>query len=245
MYVKNDALEGTKFGRWTVVSLAVFGTRKAWHCVCECGTERVVLNQTLKNGKSKSCGCLQKELLRERSITHGNCSKKYYNNFAEMMDRCFNPNNESYAYYGGAGITVLDDMNSYEGFISVMGDKPNTTEKWSVGRLDNSLPYTASNVRWENKYQQARNKTKFSSNVSGITGVFLVCETQKNGVDYERWVAKYMSLDGKQVKKSFSVLKYGNDLAKELAIKFREEGMKMLQENGADYGTKHGLERGA
>lgn len=35
--------------------------RRLWKCKCECGNERTVLESNLKNGKTTSCGCLQKE----------------------------------------------------------------------------------------------------------------------------------------------------------------------------------------
>lgn len=57
---------GDKYGRWTVKSYA--GKRKSgkqnkdyWNCECECGTNRDVLGEILKNGRSTSCGCLTKE----------------------------------------------------------------------------------------------------------------------------------------------------------------------------------------
>ena len=30
-----------------------------WHCRCKCGNERDVTGNTLRNGASQSCGCLQ------------------------------------------------------------------------------------------------------------------------------------------------------------------------------------------
>ena len=57
---------GDKYGRWTVKSYV--GKRKVgkqnkdyWNCECECGTNRDVLGEILKNGRSTSCGCLTKE----------------------------------------------------------------------------------------------------------------------------------------------------------------------------------------
>lgn len=56
-------LKGKVFERWSVVSYVGNG---AWLCRCNCEehTERVVLGQSLRNGESKSCGCLQREQLR-------------------------------------------------------------------------------------------------------------------------------------------------------------------------------------
>lgn len=58
-----SSLSGQVFGRWTVLDSYVTtakGERK-WACRCECGTERYVLERSLKSGGSLSCGCLRKE----------------------------------------------------------------------------------------------------------------------------------------------------------------------------------------
>ena len=56
-------LKGKTFGRWTVIGDYVKtskGERK-WLCRCTCGTERYVMERSLKNGGSVSCGCVRKE----------------------------------------------------------------------------------------------------------------------------------------------------------------------------------------
>ena len=48
-----------KFGLWSLVKVAADAGTKAerWLCVCDCGTQRMVLTRSLKEGKTKSCGC--------------------------------------------------------------------------------------------------------------------------------------------------------------------------------------------
>ena len=52
-------LTGQRFGRWTVVSIedkrARYGNVR-WLCLCDCGTERVVVSRQLIRGTTKSCG---------------------------------------------------------------------------------------------------------------------------------------------------------------------------------------------
>lgn len=53
---------GEKWGKWTVLR---FDYVDGWHgarfiCRCECGAERSVLAKSLREGHSKSCGCIQK-----------------------------------------------------------------------------------------------------------------------------------------------------------------------------------------
>ena len=62
-------LTNQKFGRWTV--LYEIPERKNnniyWHCKCECGNEKDVRGADLRNGSSKSCGCLRNELTAEKN----------------------------------------------------------------------------------------------------------------------------------------------------------------------------------
>lgn len=59
-------LTGCHFGRWTVLYKTDKRTKNRsiiWHCKCECGNEKDVDGYLLRSGQSKSCGCLQKEIL--------------------------------------------------------------------------------------------------------------------------------------------------------------------------------------
>lgn len=63
-------LTGMRFGRFTVVKRAKNNKdgRAMWECRCDCGNTRVVLGKCLRNGHTKSCGCLNKEIVSERSF---------------------------------------------------------------------------------------------------------------------------------------------------------------------------------
>lgn len=69
-------LTGQRFGRLTVLERAgsykVCGewastTLAVWRCRCDCGEVVEVLGQNLRRGQTRSCGCLRKDLLRERA----------------------------------------------------------------------------------------------------------------------------------------------------------------------------------
>lgn len=64
-------ITGKKFGRWVVLNPAPPGTLvvPAWFCRCDCGVERVVASRSLRNGASKSCGCLKAEKNRKPRAT--------------------------------------------------------------------------------------------------------------------------------------------------------------------------------
>ena len=62
-------LTGKKFGRVLVLDRDydyaknnnLKTTNAYWHCVCDCGTHFSTQGRSLREGKTKSCGCLQKE----------------------------------------------------------------------------------------------------------------------------------------------------------------------------------------
>lgn len=56
-------IPGNLVGRWTVLDDYMLTPRgeKKWLCRCKCGTQRYVLERSLKYGESKSCGCLTHE----------------------------------------------------------------------------------------------------------------------------------------------------------------------------------------
>lgn len=63
-----------KFGRWTVVEEVEPITypngkiERKWKCLCECGNIKIVGQNSLRSGASKSCGCYNSEIRKQRHI---------------------------------------------------------------------------------------------------------------------------------------------------------------------------------
>ena len=54
---------GQTFGRLTVIAEAPSkGENRCWECRCSCGKQKIVRQSNMLTGKTKSCGCLQKEV---------------------------------------------------------------------------------------------------------------------------------------------------------------------------------------
>ena len=54
---RHEVYPGAKIGRWTAQQRIAQGKSPRWKCICECGTQRDVLERTLVYGYSLSCGC--------------------------------------------------------------------------------------------------------------------------------------------------------------------------------------------
>ena len=138
---------GGVYGRWTVVSLQ---TEMRWAalCGCACGTVREVLKASLNNGGSTSCGCVKPE-------KHGRSgSNKTYRAWANMKARCSNPAHPSYHLYGGRGVAVCDEWQSFEPFYQDMGEAPKGA---TLERKDTNEGYCKSNCIWTSHKDNCQN----------------------------------------------------------------------------------------
>ena len=66
--IDTTSLVGKTFGKLTVLNRDLskeigHGKESYWICQCKCGNQISVLGKSLISGKTKSCGCLRKELL--------------------------------------------------------------------------------------------------------------------------------------------------------------------------------------
>jgi len=126
-------------------------------CKCKCGTIGKYALTKLHTGNTKSCGCLQKELMHIEKATHHLSKTSEYGIWIAMRDRCSNPKNKAYRLYGNKGIKVCERwLNSFENFIADMGERP--TLNHSIDRFpDKNGNYEPNNCRWATQKQQTRN----------------------------------------------------------------------------------------
>ena len=159
-------LSGLRYGKLVVMSIA--GKDKyrntMFLCKCDCGNYKIINGCSLRKGLTKSCGCIQKEIVSKMFTIHGQTKgyhrERLHSIWHGMKNRCLNPKTPFFKNYGGRGISICDDwLNNFDRFYKWAlenGYKENLT----IDRIDNDKGYYPLNCRWATYKQQRANQRK-------------------------------------------------------------------------------------
>ena len=151
---------GKTFGRLIVQSfISIKDNKSLFSCLCSCGNVVEVLGNSLNSGNTQSCGCYSREISSIKSITHGLSDHPLYSTWSNILQRCYNPNNDNYHNYGGRGIYVCDEWkNDPQAFIS-WAEANGYQFGLTIDRYpDQNGNYEPDNCRWTTMTEQARNR---------------------------------------------------------------------------------------
>lgn len=138
-------LTGREFGRLTAIRDS--GQRRRdkvlWECQCECGTTVLVSATLLKNGLSRSCGCLKRDVARESHTTHEMTGTPEYHLFHLARQRA---RAQGLAFGLTLEDIVIPAVCPALGIPLTVGDAVQHDRSPSLDRLRPDLGYVSGNV---------------------------------------------------------------------------------------------------
>lgn len=173
---------GFKFGKLTAICLVEKNGQKHryWKCRCECGNEKIVDSGDLRKGHTRSCGCARgtRSLpkweglppIPRKAIHIQKCEREYSRTkhprlrgvWSNMKDRCQNPNNKRFYCYGGRGIKVCDEWQTFAPFcqwaLESGYDEGAKFGECTIDRIDVDGDYEPNNCRWVSMDTQEKNR---------------------------------------------------------------------------------------
>lgn len=171
---RHNDLIGKKFGRLTVIEYAGNNKHRAilWKCICDCGVLVIIKGNSLRSGKTSSCGCKQREASSKNirafnksefhvtngHLIHGGSHTDIYKIWGYMKTRCYNKNYEHYNRYGERGISVcqewVNDFDVFRDWANLNGYKAGL----EIDRKDNDRGYSPDNCKWSTRKEQVGNR---------------------------------------------------------------------------------------
>jgi hypothetical protein len=157
-------LMGSRFGRLTVIKRIPNRKRHhkdgtwgrgnekwgptIWLCKCDCGEEKIIRGDSLRDGNTKSCGCLNKETasklfkkesglasMRQLIISYKGSAKRRGYNY-KLTEKQFMELTQKDCYYCGAKPNNIQKTKGCNGNYIHNG----------IDRIDNTKDYTIDNV---------------------------------------------------------------------------------------------------
>lgn len=171
-----QAAIGLRFDRLQVIGTEKTAAGQVMICRCDCGKEIRATIYNLEQGRIKSCGCLRQER------RHGETGTRLWMIWQGMHNRCEEPKNNSWKYYGGAGIYVCDEWFDYKTFRD-WALSHGYKEGFSLDRKNGADHYGPDVCRWVDPDFQRRNKRNVIKIIEGPEVLTLTELAERHGLN--------------------------------------------------------------
>lgn len=128
---------------------------------------------------------------------YGNELHPLYKRWLSTTQRCRNPNHSSYVNYGARGITLANDLQSFNDYRDYVSNLPDYDPiNKTLDRIDNNLGYQKGNLRWVNHSTQTANQRYSGKGKNRYTGI-------NWSITHQKWIARITYKGKSLLAKSF------------------------------------------
>ena len=174
-------ISGRRFGRLVAVRYVYSKNhRRFWECICDCGAQCIIRQDQLTTGKTRSCGCLSRDVKsessrnaseRKKAVAEAKASERkrtslkkenprLYRIWHSMKSRCYYSKNKCFNSYGGRGISVCDSWKLSFNEFAMWALANGYSDTLTIDRIDVNGNYCPQNCRWITNLEQQHNKRK-------------------------------------------------------------------------------------
>jgi len=181
---------------------------------CSCGNEFITSISNVKRGNTKSCGCYNKQRVKEANTIHGLALHPLYGIWQDMKNRCYNKNVKSYNSYGNKGIIVCNTWkNSFISFYT-WAIKNNWKLGLQIDRINGKGNYEPNNCRVATYAQQSRNRK--NNIIVSLNGISMCLKDYCEKLNINYYMVRHRLIDLKWSLEIASNTKRRTDLINEL-----------------------------
>ena len=153
-------ITGQRAGSLVAVKFVGYkGRYRMWLCRCDCGTERTVYAGYMTKMANRKTGCRSCGLKAKAHVTHGDSRRgkgtRLHKLWTSMRYRCDNPGAKKYHLYGGKGIRVCDEWQTFVNFRD-WALANGYDDSLSIDRVNSDWHYDPSNCEWVTLSENSR-----------------------------------------------------------------------------------------
>lgn len=141
--------------------------RRVLLCKCECGEEKEILYQSVYIGRVKSCGCHQKQTVKNGKFAtkHGLSSHPLFTVWKGMINRCYVENHKGFKHYGGRGISICEEWLKSPSVFVNWGLSNGWKKHLQIDRENNDGNYCPSNCRFVTRAINLANRRPYKKRI--------------------------------------------------------------------------------
>lgn len=189
---------GDRFGRLVIVhELSGFRNPRRFQCACDCGNLISASLNHLRDGHTKSCGCLRVDTTRKTTYSHGARGTRLWRIWQAMKYRCKATSGRKNKYYASRGIKVCKpwcDFKEFQKWALTNGYQDDLT----IERINFNGNYEPDNCTWIPQSEQTKNSRHNVIVIYNGTSMLVTEAIRLSGISRKHYYSRIKTMPPEQ-----------------------------------------------